>query len=238
MCIGLIIPNISVAQTIDTLISKDTIAEQSLHKNISTIYEEDSLTQRNNVFFKKKAIKVNVLASIGNNISVAYEHWVCDQWSIENRIGFIGGSWRNNGETKTYGLFVKIGAKYLTQKSFYAAGKRWDHPLNSFYVKPEMVLGYYKRQEKVTIFPENGASFEEMAEETDLTLALLVNIGKQWVLYEWLAVDAHLGLGYGYSSGAKNTQYGTITPYKYSHISGDNSIPIAISSGLSVGILF
>ena len=161
----------------------------------------------------KNCFKFRLLSPLFGYTDLIYERSLKPRRSIECALGLIGlgKQW-----DKTRGVSLRFGYKLITTPDFYLKGMKYAHILKGTYVRPELATSFYK---------ESGESKDFFA------MALIINVGKQWVFDDFFALDCFLGLGYGYSSDdTVFTRYGFST--------GFNDFPIALSSGLRIGILF
>jgi hypothetical protein len=181
---------------------------------------------------RKNCIKLQVLTPIYGYTTISYEHSLKPGSSIEGTVAIIGlGDQRvlkflgNGGssfsELPSRGLTFKLGYKYISTKGSY--GIRNDHLLKGFYLRPEIAASFYKRYN--IYIPE----IRQNDNENYSSVAILFNVGKQWIFSNFVALDIFAGLGYGYSSdNSFSLRYGFTT--------GNNDI--AYSTGFRLGILF
>ncbi len=161
---------------------------------------------------RKNAVKFRLLSPLYGYSDIAFERSLKPGASIECSIGLIGLG-KQIITNDVLGASVRVGYKFIMTPDFYLKGLQYAHVLNGFYIRPEIATSIYKR---------NSNNIYSMA--------LLINIGKQWVLNNIMVVDWFVGIGYGYSSDDSfDIQYGYMT--------GARDFPIALSSGFRVGFL-
>ncbi len=187
----------------------------------------------------KRAFKVELLSPLSNNLTLGYEQSLKHQMALEVKFGIIGaGIAVSEKVEEASGILAKVGVKMMTKSDEYFLQENSEHSLAGFYIKPELIFTHYQRKDQVKVFTADGNSYDQYIKEKDTEFALLMNIGRQWIIANRFSIDIHGGIGYARATKEdKETQYGLINSYKYSHISGGKSLPIAISGGFMLGIL-
>ena len=164
---------------------------------------------------KKNAIKAEFLTPINGVTGFSYERALKPGQSVEASIGIIGLGFNNPGAAA--GLGIKAGYKFIRSPDFYLDGMRYAHILKGGYVRPELAF----------------ASYSLRTEDRNVTkMAIMLNIGKQWVFSDVFLVDLFFGLGYGYSSAEGMDDW----PYYFAV--GTNDVPLAFNWGFRIGFLF
>lgn len=188
---------------------------------------------------KNRAIKFDFFAPLFNKFVFGYEHMLKPGTNLEHKIGFIGVG-TNTSMPRASGAFVKTGIKLWSGKDYYHRGMRMSHPLRGSYVRPELIIGYFKQQEEIDNFP---APTQKIT--TNYTnVAVNICFGKQILLGDWMTLDYYVGVGYGWQSGDADQPdpYGNDSAeyesYAYSHLLGSRDFPIAFSTGMMLGVLF
>lgn len=211
---------------------KDEISKVIFENGEVLTFQQAMTNPANYADNKKNILKIEFLSPLSGNTTFAWEHSLRPGRSIEATFGIAGLGIDPNNKNKG-GAFGKFGYKFIKSPDFYLRGLRYAHLLKGSYVKPELSMGlvsqdfdnynyysssiYYTR-ERVTLFAG----------------ALTVAVGKQWVFDNAFSLDAHVGLGYGFST-SDNSVWGDT--YNSGFIVGDSNVPIAASIGLKIGIL-
>ena len=188
--------------------------------NIS--FAQDMDPQKNDPNMKKvktRALKVEFFSPLTGNLTLGYEHYVKGGRSWETKLGIIGAGQDLEGQG---GVFVKVGPKFKLTPDYLVDGMRSSHPLRGSYIKPELVVNYFS----IDGYNEFGKS----TRESQSGFAFLINFGKQFVLGQKITIDWSLGVGYGVTGDG----YGG---YQYGVAIGDSTVPVAVSSGFTLGIL-
>jgi hypothetical protein len=167
---------------------------------------------------RKQAFKIEILSPLTGNLTVGYEKFIKNWTSFETKIGLIGIGINSLGSQRDYGLFVKLGPKFKIKPNITVSGIRSQYLLGGLYFKPDFILSVF-----------DYSSSDYYHESPFVSLAIMFNLGKQYILGEFMTLDFNFGLGYGYSN------YGN--RYYYSHFVGGKDFPIAASAGLSIGFL-
>ena len=173
---------------------------------------------------KKRAIKMEFFSPLTGNTTLGYESYVKDWISWEAKIGVIGLGVDNN-DSDPSGLFFRGGPKFKLNPDFVTDDLKGSHLLSGKYIRPEIVFARYSENELVF----NGVN-ERNVREDFTSVAFLITYGRQYVLANTMTLDYHIGLGYGYDTSEEGR-------YNFSHSNGDNSFPIAISAGFTIGVL-
>ena len=179
---------------------------------------------------RKNAVKVDFIAPLTGNFTVSYERSLKVSRSIEATLGIIGLGVDPN-DYNPGGVFTKFGYKFIKDPDFYLQGMRYAHILKGGYFKPEIAIAAYSRDFETETYLDNPPYVEYTTERKDIfSVALLLNIGKQWVVDNSFLVDFYGGIGYGFD----NNDGG----YHYGYTTGESEVPITFAAGLKVGFLF
>jgi hypothetical protein len=154
---------------------------------------------------------------------LSYERSIRPGRSLEISVGFIGAGLQGNTDPR--GMSFKLGYKLIQNPDFYVMGMRYAHVLKGFYLRPELAISFYRKEDRTFLFDQSYGRQDNTA------LAIIFNVGKQWIFDDFLALDLYFGLGYGFSNNDDfNMHYGFTT------ISKD--FPMAITTGFRLGVLF
>lgn len=178
---------------------------------------------------KKNIIKFDFFSPLSGNLTLGYEHSLGLQKSLEMSVGIIGiGS--NIYRESPRGVFFRLGYKLIRSPEVYFVANHYSHILKGFYVRPDIMLSYFSSMEDRNVpSPVPGGDLLQHIRTDNLSGALLINIGKQWIMEDKYSMSWFMGFGYGFA---------TDPGYFYSHlIPWGNDFPIAFSAGLSFGIL-
>lgn len=200
----------------------------------------------------KDAIKVNFLAPLLGYTQLNFEHNLRPGRGYELSLGIIGLGKRqdidtfydrtNNQPTTTYreasGIFIGGGYKFSKLPDFVNKGSKYSHVLQGAYVKPELLLGFYKHN-NIESFP-GGTSAPRVSRESISFGGLLINLGKQWVLGELLLVDLYGGLGYALdnrNAAQENSEYYYDYVGNHYALTTGRDSGLGVTGGFKVGIL-
>jgi hypothetical protein len=171
----------------------------------------DYVTQR------KKVFKIEIFSPLTGNLTVGYEEFIKNWTSFEAKVGIIGIG-TNITNSSDFGLFVKAGPKFKFKPNLTVDGIRSQHLLAGLYFRPEFIL---------SVFDNSGSDYYN--DGPSVSLAIMFNLGKQYILGQFTTLDFNVGLGYGYGNHDGD--------YYYSHVVGGGGFPIAATAGLSIGFL-
>jgi hypothetical protein len=150
---------------------------------------------------KLNAIKFHIFSPLYDYLSVSYERSLKAGQSLEGTLGIIGiGDDQLNANPE--GAFAKFGYKFIKSPDFYLRGMRYAHLLKGAYFKPEIALAVFSANQNNYDYSTDN-NYNKLRNST-LSVALLLNVGKQWVFDNRFAVDFSIGLGYGITNIKKD----------------------------------
>lgn len=210
-------------------IEKDKVYKIVFANGKEMYFQKEMTNPENYVDNKKNAIKIDFLSPLTGNTTFTYEHSLKPGLSTEVTLGIIGLG-IDHKDVNPVGSFLKFGVKFIKSPDFYLRGMRYSHLLKGFYVKPELAIGYYSKEDWEYEYYPNYTS--EKVRENIFSGAIMLNIGKQWIFDNAFLVDIFAGVGYGfdtqdYSGG-----------YHFGYAIGSSGFPICGNAGLKIGFLF
>lgn len=177
---------------------------------------------------KKNALKIGFLNPLLGSTQFSYERSLKPGQSIETVLGIIGLGW-DPSETNPGGVTLKFGYKFIKTPDFQLRGMRYSHLLKGGYVKPEIIFNAFS-YEGYTYDPNGSGGYEK---QNTISGAIMINLGKQWVMSDSFLIDFYVGIGYGFTSSTEDYYDGL----NYGFVGGLEDIPIAVAGGLRVGFL-
>jgi hypothetical protein len=188
---------------------------------------------------KKKAIKIHFLSPLSEHLSFSLEKSIKPGRSFESTLGVIGLGFNTNNDSKSSGVALSGGYKFMRSPDFYSHRSKYAHIMKGSYIKPEILLSIYHNEYHDLFF--NTPIPQQATLEQDIVAgAIMINIGKQVVYDNFFVVDYSFGLGYGFSNQDDNG-FGESSgwrPNHYGFLLGDKSAPIAISLKVKIGLLW
>ena len=201
----------------------------------------------------QKLIKVNFFSPLYGYTEIAYEKSIGVGRSVEFSIGGIGlgkssiltwynGSLDEEVRMKPRGFFVSGGYKFNKLPDFILFGKtRMSHLMQGTYLKPTLYLGHYS--ENYLLQKQNNDN--EIHRQQVSFGALQLEIGKQWVFADKVALNIYWGLGYGFDNKEDPYQYDDTFNYghydesawNYANARAGNSPGLSATFGLKLGLL-
>ncbi|MBX7108563.1 MAG: DUF3575 domain-containing protein [Chitinophagales bacterium] len=188
---------------------------------------------------KNRVIKMDFFSPLTGNITFGYEQVLANNITLEGNLGIIGISLIEDGN-HAKGLFIKAGPRLYFAPDYLLDGMKRYNDFQGAYFKPEFIYsGFGFDYDNYN--SQNGTYTTERG--TNNSIALMLNLGKQWVLARIVTLDLHAGAGYGTSF----YHYDTTAPsygypdsfdesHKYSHIQVPE-IPLTFAAGFDIGIL-
>ncbi|MCK5824997.1 MAG: hypothetical protein KAG96_06275 [Ichthyobacteriaceae bacterium] len=179
---------------------------------------------------KTNAVKINFISPLYGSTEITYEKNIRPGKSWETALGIIGLG-NDPGDTSPLGVYVKVAHKFITSPDFYANRHSYAHIMKGAYVAPEVGVRYVQYN-KTTYVYNNIGSNEIVKKEEVFSVALMLKLGKQWVIDNSLLIDLYGGLGYGNASD----KHQDFVPYGF--VVAPREFPIAFTWGVRVGYVF
>lgn len=184
----------------------------------------------------KNLIKVNFLSPLTGALVLSYERSVKPGQSFEIGAGWIGAGLNHQNQR---GFMVSGGYKFMLSPAHYMRGQRYAHLLKGGYLKPEITFTNYSYNgpsDMADSYSGGGYYYPDYTRMNDMSLTVMLVMGKQWVLADRVALDIYGGVGYGVGLGDKTMDH----VYHYSHMGGGNGrgAYLAVTAGFRIGILF
>lgn len=220
--------SISIDDLLKVELSNGRVIEFKDPLNDPASYSED----------RKSAVKVHFLSPLLEHLSFSYERSIKPGRSFETDISLIGIGFDTEVNSKSTGLGIGAGIKFMRTPDFYQERLKYAHILKGAYVKPQILLSVYNNKYYDFSF---GTFLLEEHEQNIVAGALILNIGKQIVYDNFFVIDYSFGVGYGFSSEKNDYDQDGYERYSrvnhFGYIIADSSSPIAISAKLKIGIL-
>ena len=178
---------------------------------------------------RSHAIKADIFAIFFNHFTFAYEFKLKMGKNLEFKAGIIKPYvLKDLGPAE--GFFIKGGIKFIKLTDSYLKGLKYRHPLKGAYYKPEFIFGMYTRRENNTDIKYTNYCID-------------VCFGKQFILWNLFTLDICGGLGLGiqnytYSQDSTIDKQDVDFNYAYSHIFLGKKIPIIITGGCTLGVVY
>lgn len=200
----------------------------------------------------KSAIKVNFIAPLLGFTQINYEHNLKPGRSYEISLGIIGlgkrqkmNNYRYDETTnsssydevyrKAAGAFVGAGYKFIKLPNFIRNGDKYSHIMQGIYAKPEVIVGVYGQNKYQGYSQQPTTATQE--KETVAMGALVINLGKQWVLGDAFLIDIYGGAGYAIDN--QNYDYNNEDNFTGNHfglmVGGDTGL--GFTGGFKIGLL-
>jgi len=201
--------------------------------NIINLAEQYSGTRSYNDS-KKNMFKIDLIAPFTGNFTFAYERSIKTNRSIEASLGIIGMGF-NTGDENPTGAFIRVGHKFIIRREAYDNAFHYTNILNGLFIRPDLNLSFFSATTyHYSYNPVTGQDLSTYVRGDYFSAALMLNIGKQYVFDDAVAISWWFGFGYGFSNSDNNHMN-----YFYGHtLTGDNDFPLAISAGLTFGFLY
>jgi hypothetical protein len=181
---------------------------------------------------KKRIISFEFFSPLNHHIAFGYEQVIKNQISLTGEIGIIGLGLTTD-ERASKGFFLKAGPKIYFSPDWMMDGMYRFNNMQGVYFLPQIILTYFNSVDSYDSWFYQASP----AKTSTFSYALMLNLGKQWVLAHVVSLDLHFGVGYGGNSYSGNSDFFSFNTYRqYSHVGGTNSEPFAMSAGITIGV--
>ena len=188
---------------------------------------------------KKSAIKLHFLSPTFEHLAFSYERSIKPGRSFETQFGIIGVGFNTDELSKSSGISLGAGYKFMRTPDFYSQRMKYAHVLKGSYIKPEILLSIYQNEYQYDVF--NTPNRTTVVDEQNIVAgAFLINLGKQVVSDNFFLIDYSFGIGYGFSSQEDRLDYDygpSQRVYHYGFILANSPNPLVFSAKIKVGIL-
>lgn len=176
----------------------------------------------------KHALKINFLSPFTGSTELVYEQSIKPGRSWETALGIIGLGF-DPQENNPRGIFGKFAYKFIKEPDFYMQRMHYAHILKGGYVAPELALRYMSFDSDEDMY--SGNTYTGTTRKDNFAFAVMLKLGKQWIIDDAFLVDIFGGVGYGFGGD----DYETLN---YGFIVGDEEVPIAFTGGIRIGWVF
>jgi len=176
----------------------------------------------------KHALKINFTSPFMGSTELVYEQSVKPGKSWETALGIIGLGF-DPQEINPRGVYGKFAFKFIKTPDYYMQRMHYSHLLKGAYFAPEIALRY-AAYDSFNYMYYNNTYTESSERKEQFGMAILLKLGKQWILDDSFLVDLYGGLGYGL--GGDNDYaltYGFVVAPE---------VPISFTGGLRIGWVF
>ena len=208
----------------------------SISQNPDSTYSPKTTTQisEGHEWTKRMALKIDLPKIISGSLPLSFEYSFNKRFSAELGGGYIYSQYPYSGVSdygRINGFTMRGGVKFSIASKKRIQENEDIQLLQGLYLMPELMYSDY------TI--TNG--YNKPGPYIYRPIAITLNLGGQYILYNFIVIDWYIGIG----TGGIGTQsfYGD---YYYTHIGGDINfgsggstiIPLALTSGFKVGVIF
>jgi|GEM_PF-948205 len=197
---------------------------------------------------RKQAVTIDILAPALDHFTAGYQGYVKKGIILRADLGWIGlgVSRRDNvyGDEIRYrqGGLLRLGVAFmLPRRPARTPNVRRDHPLNGWYLRPDVALSGWTEQR--TWYTNGGPYMLETRSSTSLlSVAVTTVFGRQIVIGRRCLLDMFAGMGYGiqWEDGElpRTSGVGGGREYSYTHLFTGSYSPFALTGGVRFGYLF
>ena len=169
---------------------------------------------------REQAIKIDIVAPLLNHFTLSYERMLKKGLNLEVKGGLIATN-VNTSIAHSEGFFVKAGVKFLSLRESYMKGLKYKQSHDGVYFKPELIYGRFKGDDKTGTIDYSN-------------YAVNVLFGNQRVWSNRFLFDVFAGFGYGIQDSSNEVDF----TYAFSHLFFGKKVPLIISAGVMMGIVF
>ncbi|MGP8216212.1 MAG: hypothetical protein ACLQQ4_11645 [Bacteroidia bacterium] len=195
-----------------------------------TDYGRDATTQK----IKKRIISFGFFSPLNQHISFGYDQLLGTDAVLTTQLGIIGPGINNDPEIKPSGVFVEAGVKLFFAPDFVSVGTLRYNTMQGMYFKPQIVVSVFSvTQTGYSNYYQNQANTTTTTNYTGA--ALILNLGKQWILAHSVSLDIYGGIGYDINNSNNNINL-DVNNGNYYSFEGVSSIVFA--GGVNIGVPF
>ena len=207
----------------------------------TTLFAQDITTPKNN--YKSRIIKTSFFAPLFQHLEFGYEQGLNNKMVLDGSVGIIGPTISTINKPAS-GMYLKAGTKFFFNPDFVMDGQRRYNDFQGTYFEPQLMFsGFNYKFDDYVYNPNTGTSTQYAYTGKSNSWALMLNMGKQWVLANIVSLNIYGGIGYGGSTTTDTDPNHAgfsefeLHPYKYSHTFFSNDFPLALTDGITIGIL-
>ncbi|QIA06756.1 hypothetical protein [Draconibacterium halophilum] len=182
----------------------------------------------------KNALKINFLSPLFGTTEFVYEKSLKPGRSWETALGIVGLG-NDIDDIDPRGIYGKFAYKFMRTPDYYMNKMHYSHILKGGYIAPEIAFRYMSFDGYSYNYYYDSSGYyhgsSSSGRESQVTLAIMLKFGKQWVFDDAFLVDLYWGVGYGV--GAHDYD-----GLPYGFIVAPDDFPIALTSGLRIGWVF
>ena len=175
---------------------------------------------------KKNALKIGFFNPFVGSMQFTYERSIKPGQSIEGTVGIIGLGF-DPADENAGGVTLKFGYKFIKTPDFVMRGMRYSHLLKGGYVRPEIIFNAFSYDS----YNYDYGSYTS-TRGNSISGAVVINLGKQWVMSDSFLIDFYVGVGYAFGS---STDYRD--GFYYGFAGSTSDVPIAVTGNLRIGFL-
>lgn len=183
---------------------------------------------------KKHILSFGFFSAANRHLSLGYDKLFGTDMVFTCQLGIIGPGVNTNdvinAENPT-GAFAEAGVKFFFSPDYVTQGTTRYNSMQGTYFKPEVVVSGYQ-----IFVPNYSSAYTIPGENVEqfTGTAIILNIGKQWIMANEISLDVYAGIGYALNIANRNE---SSTNY-YSYIAIGGTSGLALSAGLNLGVPF
>lgn len=178
---------------------------------------------------KRRAIKTGFLKPLNTQLEFTYEQFIKPGRTWEATVGIVGVGF-DISDRSPIGFYGKYTYKFIRTPDYYIQRMHYSHILKGVYFAPEIAARWVKYDYRTVNY--NTWDYDTKRAE-DFSVVFTLKLGKQWVFDNFFVVDLFGGIGYGITTMSDEINF---VNYGFSITS--NELPLALTSGLRIGIIF
>ncbi len=196
---------------------------------VTILYNPYEVSKDLSVPDRNHAVKGDIIAPFMNHVTLGYEQKLKLGLNLELKAGIIG--MRVNESLKySEGFLIKSGIKFVKCAEGIYKGLKYKDPLKGSYFRPELIFCSFK-------------TFEKHSEIRYTHYTINIAFGRQAVIRRFLLFDWYGSVGTGFRTTTYNLKSDYDSKevdfnYAYSHLFFGKKLPLVLSGGMSIGVVF
>ena len=209
-------------------------------------HEHDSAITVMPKLIKTNFLYYGFLSSLNQHISFEFDKQISDELILCGQVGIINSGFSQTATanttpaeeptTTTSGGYFEGGVKLFFNPDYTRDGKHGYYVVEGLYLKPQFIISIFSttstQYQSAYVYPPPTVTNQY----SYTGVAIMVNLGGQWIIAHTIAIDLYVGAGVGFSSA--NTSSAPFTDNYFSYLTAGQNFPLAIAGGINIGLPF
>jgi hypothetical protein len=199
----------------------------------------------NNIIPRKNIISFGFFSPVNGHLSFGYDRLIGQEIVFTGQAGYIGWGYGIPPDETLQGGFLEAGIKLYFHPDYIIEGMRRYNSMQGMYFKPELIGSAFQETDKNNYFWMGGGPPPPPPSYTYKYggLAVILNIGEQWIFGRYFSLDVYAGMGYllapvAATNSTNEPTTGNYYGFEFVPTGGPASIPLVFTGGANLGVPF